>query len=72
VEFNWFGLILALFSTRLGPVLPSCGPSPLGLMSGLCFVVFFVYFEHIFHVVPTCPTAIDELPKLVEYVSYKP
>jgi hypothetical protein len=48
------------------------GPSPLGLMSDVCIVVFLVYFKHIFCVIPTCPPANDESPKLVELVSYKP
>ena len=48
------------------------GLFPLGLMSGVCIVVFLVHFRYICCVILTCPPTNDESPKLVELVSYKP
>jgi hypothetical protein len=39
---------------------------PLGLMSGVCTVVFLIHFRYIFYVIPTCPPANDESPKLMK------
>ena len=47
------------------------GLLPLGLMSGVCVVVFLFHFRYISCVIPTCPPANDESPKLVELISYK-
>jgi uncharacterized protein YneF (UPF0154 family) len=48
------------------------GILPLGLMSGVCIVVFVVHFRYISCVILTCPPINDESLKLVELVSYKP
>jgi hypothetical protein len=58
VELVWFEFGLVLHSSRPYVCLV-VDLLRLGLMSGLCFVVFFVYFEHIFHVILTCPLTID-------------
>ena len=69
VQLIWFGFGLILHMT--GPDSLGKWAFPLGLLSGLCFVVFFVYFKHIFHVIPTCPSVNGKSPKLVELFSYK-
>jgi len=70
-ELVWldFGLVLHLFWALICLVV---GLYPLGLMSGICIVVFFVYFRYISCVILTCPPAKDQTLKLVELISYKP
>ena len=71
VELVWldFGLVLHLFWALICLVV---GLLPLWLMLGICIVVFLVYFRYISCVIPTCPRAKDQIPKLVEFISYKP
>ena len=70
IELRWFDLGLSMFSL-LGLVLLSYRPPSLGLMLGVCVVVFLVYFRYISCVILTCP-ANGKPSKLVEFVSYKP
>ena len=71
VELVWFdfGLVVHLFWALISLVV---GLLPLLLMSGICIVVCLIYFRYISCVIPTCPRAKDQIPKLVEFISYKP
>ena len=59
---------LPMFSSLLGLVV---GLLPLGLMSGVCVVLFLVHFRYITCVIMTCLSTNGKSPKLVEFVSYK-
>ena len=72
VIWSTFALCFVLFSPPgWALICLVSGPSPLGLMSGVCVAMLFVYFWHVSYVIPTCPLANGKSPKLMEFINYK-